>query len=144
VQPATARRRLCELSALAWVLPEALLVRTAEDVVRRGRLPPLAAVAEWLTAWGDEAEAHCQGLAATAAAARQRLAETNLRLVVSVAKRYRSHGLSQLDLVQEGSLGLLHAVEKYEFRKGFRFSSYAVWWIRQAITRTIQAQGRTI
>jgi RNA polymerase primary sigma factor len=68
----------------------------------------------------------------------------NLRLVVSVAKRYRSSGMPLLDLVQEGNLGLMHALEKFDFSKGFKFSTYAVWWIRQSITRAIANTGRTI
>jgi RNA polymerase sigma factor (sigma-70 family) len=85
-----------------------------------------------------------RALVAEGERATERFVAANLRLVVSIAKRYQASGLPLLDLVQEGNLGLMHAVEKFDFRKGFKFSTYATWWIRQAITRAIANTGRTI
>ncbi|MDP2873033.1 MAG: RNA polymerase sigma factor RpoD [Bacillota bacterium] len=100
-----------------------------------GRVPLLTA---------EEEVALAKGIEAGDDEAKRRLTEANLRLVVSIAKRYVGRGMLFLDLIQEGNLGLLKAVEKFDYRKGYKFSTYATWWIRQAITRAIADQARTI
>ena len=92
----------------------------------------------------DEAKKELHKLVAQGDYAKKKLAEANLRLVVSIAKRYVGRGMLFLDLIQEGNLGLIKAVEKFDYRKGYKFSTYATWWIRQAITRAIADQARTI
>jgi RNA polymerase primary sigma factor len=92
----------------------------------------------------DDTLAELQAAVAAGERAAKQFVEANLRLVVSIAKRYQSSGLPLLDLVQEGNMGLIHALEKFDFGRGFKFSTYATWWIRQAITRAIANTSRTI
>ena len=134
------------------------LLSADEEIEYAGKIEDGAAAAEKLkdiekmleSAEGEEKEAlekekkELGYVIADGDAAKQKLAEANLRLVVSIAKRYVGRGMLFLDLIQEGNLGLIKAVEKFDYRKGFKFSTYATWWIRQAITRAIADQARTI
>jgi RNA polymerase primary sigma factor len=125
---------------------------TAEEEVELGRRIEAGLAAERALAeaaadgrhLAPSEERRLEAAAAAGREAKRRFIQANLRLVVSIAKRYRSSGLPLLDLVQEGNLGLIRAVEKFDHRKGFKFSTYATWWIRQAITRAIADKGRTI
>ncbi|HEX6500036.1 MAG TPA: sigma-70 family RNA polymerase sigma factor, partial [Micromonosporaceae bacterium] len=93
---------------------------------------------------GDDLRRDLGTAAVDGRAAKNHLLEANLRLVVSIAKRYTGRGMAFLDLIQEGNLGLIRAVEKFDYTKGYKFSTYATWWIRQAITRAMADQARTI
>ncbi len=118
----------------------------AADAVRAGRRATLAAQRE-LGVSADELHEvlkHIRAGEAKAQDGKKRLIEANLRLVVSIAKRYKNRGLGFLDLIQEGNLGLMRAVEKFEYQRGYKFSTYATWWIRQSVSRAIADQARTI
>ena len=126
-----------ELENIEMAVPDGVSI---EDPVRMylkeiGKVPLLTA---------EEEKELAMKMEAGDMEAKKRLAEANLRLVVSIAKRYAGRGMLFLDLIQEGNLGLIKAVEKFDYRKGYKFSTYATWWIRQAITRAIADQARTI
>lgn len=131
------------------VAPE--IVRADEEVVALEGMPLDDSVRMWLREIGrtsllslDEEVRLAKRIESGDSSAKSVLTQANLRLVVSIAKRYTLRGMSFPDLIQEGNIGLIRAVEKYDYRKGYKFSTYATWWIRQAITRAIADQGRTI
>ncbi|RME11064.1 MAG: RNA polymerase sigma factor RpoD [Ardenticatenia bacterium] len=138
------RRHLYEIPLYLYLLPDELLKRLLETT-QENRLPLAETVNHWLSELDDETlEQHLNRIHRRAVNAKQLLANANLRLVVSVAKRYMNRGMSFLDLIQEGNLGLLRDVEKFDHTKAYKFSTYATWWIRQAISRAIADQSRTI
>ena len=144
-EEALAEERLVQVSVVTHMWPPRLVRRAIEAAGALDKLlPPREPLFERLETIALRCERHIGILKEDAYLSEKRLTEANLRLVVSVAKKYIGRGMSMLDLIQEGNIGLVRAVEKFDYRKGYKFSTYATWWIRQAITRAIADQARTI
>jgi len=142
-----AEEAIINLSINSHLLPPQVLELLARDKISWQKLKTLSTGEEFLSRiepHSSEFKAYFEQIKTEAKASEKHLTEANLRLVVSIAKKYIGHGMPLLELIQEGNIGLIRAVDKFQYRKGYKFSTYATWWIRQGITRSIADQSRTI
>jgi RNA polymerase primary sigma factor len=146
-ETAAAEKATVNLSINSQILPQQLLEFLTRDKTSWRKLKALLSNNRFLSqldSHSSEFKAYFEKVRTEAKASERHLTEANLRLVVSIAKKHIAHGTSFLDLIQEGNIGLLRAIDKFQYRRGYKFSTYATWWIRQGITRSIADQSRTI